>query len=476
MRPVEQSLSGLDPKPTPAARAADAGTAGGGEFSLRTRAIRASLWTLLEIGSGRFLRLCSNLILTRLLFPEAFGLMAVVNVFVHGMQMMSDFGIGPSIIQNKRGDDRDFLDTAWTLQIVRGAAIWVGIFLASSPAAWFYSEPQFRSLLPAIGLTALVSGFNSTARYTVNRHLALGKLTLFDLIAQVVSITVMIVWACLRPTIWALAAGALAGSLARMLLSHHLLPGPRNRLRWDRLAFREVIGFGKWIFLSSALSFVAIQVDKLIFPKLMPFEVVGVYAIAFMLSSFPDSIVTSLSGKVIFPAVSQRAQLPRQILRDLILQNRWLFLCVAAVLLAILCAFADALVCFLYDERYHDASWMLAILALGLWPRMLTNTLAPALLAIGQPKYFAFAATTRVAWVCFGVPLAYLTLQFPGAVAAVALGPLAEYVVEGYGLWRHRLLAIRQDLLTTALWLGVLLGLLLLRDAVDFPMSFLPAA
>jgi hypothetical protein len=61
-----------------------------------------------------------DLILTRLLFPEAFGLMALVQVFMGGLQMFSDLGVNMSIIQSKRGEDPDFLNTAWTFQILRG--------------------------------------------------------------------------------------------------------------------------------------------------------------------------------------------------------------------------------------------------------------------------------------------------------------------------------------------------------------------
>ena len=70
--------------------------------------------------------LASNLILTRLLFPEAFGLMALGSVVLVGLQMFSDAGIGPSIAQSPRGDDPEFLDTAWTAQVLRGVILWLG--------------------------------------------------------------------------------------------------------------------------------------------------------------------------------------------------------------------------------------------------------------------------------------------------------------------------------------------------------------
>ena len=63
--------------------------------------------------------------LTRLLFPEAFGLMALIQTFMIGLAMFSDLGIGPAIIQSDRGEDPDFLNTAWVMQILRGICLWL---------------------------------------------------------------------------------------------------------------------------------------------------------------------------------------------------------------------------------------------------------------------------------------------------------------------------------------------------------------
>ena len=105
--------------------------------------IRSSLWSVGGFGLGHALRLASNLILTRLLFPEAFGLMALVTIFMIGLEMFTDLGIVTSIIQNKRGEEADFLNTAWTIKVIRGIVIFICIYLIAGPVAWFYEEPQF---------------------------------------------------------------------------------------------------------------------------------------------------------------------------------------------------------------------------------------------------------------------------------------------------------------------------------------------
>ena len=153
--------------------------------SLKKLAIRGTVWTIASYGASQLLRLGSNLILTRLLFPKLFGLMALINILIIGLHLFSDIGVGPSIIQNKRGNDPDFLNTAWSLQVIRGFGLWFFCVLIAWPVAKFYGEPQLFWLLPVVGISTMIAGFNSTSLFTLNREMALGKLAVFDLGTQV---------------------------------------------------------------------------------------------------------------------------------------------------------------------------------------------------------------------------------------------------------------------------------------------------
>jgi len=78
---------------------------------LLSRAVSGSFATLAGSGVSQLLRFLSNLALTRLLAPEAFGLMTLVTTFMQGLRMFSDLGIGPSVIQSPRGEEPTFLQT-----------------------------------------------------------------------------------------------------------------------------------------------------------------------------------------------------------------------------------------------------------------------------------------------------------------------------------------------------------------------------
>ncbi len=449
-----------------------------GASSLKKLAIRGTIWTIAGYGASQILRFGSNLILTRLLEPKLFGLMALVYVFITGLHLFSDIGIGPSIIQNKRGDDPDFLNTAWTLQVIRGFCLWFGCLLVAWPVAAFYGDPQLKWLLPVVGLSTIISGFNSTALFTLNRHIAIGQLAIFELGGQIISIAVMIVWAWCSRSIWAIVAGGLVSDVVRMVWSHRLNSGPPNRFVWDREAAKSIFSFGKWIFLSTAVTFLADQADRIILGKLISFEVLGVYGIAFTLSDMPRNVLGALSSKVIFPAFSKLADLPRETFRAKIQKNRKPILMVMALALTIAVSFGDMLIAVLYDKRYIQAGWMLPVLALGIWPRVLTQTIDPALFAVGKPSYPALGNQLKFLFVIIGLPVGFSLIGLPGAVLVVALNDLPFYGAIIFGLWREKLTCVKQDIKATALLLALLAIVLACRWAAgfDLPVSGLVRA
>lgn len=143
---------------------------GGG---LRAKALRGSVFMVMEYVFSMNIRLASNLILTRLLFPEIFGLMAIVQVFMQGLVMFSDLGIRISIIQHKQGGDPKYFNTVWTIQVIRGIILFSITWAIAWPLSIFYDIPILAKLLPITGITALIAGFYPTKLALANKNLTL---------------------------------------------------------------------------------------------------------------------------------------------------------------------------------------------------------------------------------------------------------------------------------------------------------------
>ncbi|MCP5115308.1 MAG: oligosaccharide flippase family protein, partial [bacterium] len=92
------------------------------------------------VGSN-VLRLGSQVFLAHLLFREHFSTIALMRVFLVGVEMLSEVGIRGSVVYHKRGTDPTFLNTAWTLQIARGVLMWLVCWALAWPASMFFDRP-----------------------------------------------------------------------------------------------------------------------------------------------------------------------------------------------------------------------------------------------------------------------------------------------------------------------------------------------
>lgn len=341
--------------------------------SLFKRVIRGSIWTLGGHGTSQVVRLVSNLIISRLLFPEAFGLMALVYTFLSGLEMLSDFGVFPNIIQSPRGDDPKFLNTAWTLHGVRGIILWFCACLISWPVAIFYKEPLLHWLLPVAGLTTVMAGFVSTKWATTNRNLDLRRLTIVELSTQILSIVVMIGCAFVAKLInaprdvavWSLVIGSLFASAIKLTLSHTYLQGEKNHFAWDRESLTELAQFGRWIFFTTLLTFFAMQGSTLVIPRLMGVAFLGIFSFAQNLSRLASDVGMMISSRVLFPSYAELVRDRPERLRPVLRQTRIVLNLLNLGVALFFIFFGEPLIHLMYDKRYADAGWMLQILALG---------------------------------------------------------------------------------------------------------------
>ena len=397
--------------------------------SLSARALRGSLVTVGGFGGSQVIRLASNLILTRLLFPEAFGMMALIAVFMQGLAMFSDVGVTPAILQSKRGDDRDFLNTAWTIQAIRGVCLWLAACALAWPVASFYGEPQLMQLLPVASLTLVIQGFNPTRMDTANRHLVLGRLTALDLGAQVLGIVVAVVLSWLTGSVWSLVISGLVSAVAVLVLYNLYLPGEANRFRWERAAVQELVHFGKWIFLSTVCGFLFLQSDKLIVGKYLTLEMFGVYNIGFFLASFPLLLGGMVTRKVLIPIYRER---PPGESRANFLKLRKMRFALSMALLALVGGFAalgDWLVAIMYDPRYAMAGAIVVLIGCIQIPQIIVLTYDQAALAAGDSRRFFVLSAARAALMIAGLLIGFETGGLIGALAGQGVAVLAVYPV-----------------------------------------------
>lgn len=443
------------------------------------RVARGTAWVLLGFGLSQIGRLAGNILLAALLFQEAFALMAIVAAIMQGLVMFSDIGLGPNIVQNKRGDERDFLDTAWTLQVLRGivlaglatALAWplAAFYAQNDPAAW-----DLQWLIPLVAVGMLVESFQSTKLKTATRHVELARVTLIELAAQFAGMAAMLLTAWWTRSVLAMALGGIVTMSIHCLLSHIALPGPGNRFRWDRSAVWDIVHFGKWVFLSTVISFFALQIDKLVFARLFPLDQVGVYAIAASLAIMTPMLMGRLQTVIAFPLYARMLD-RKEPLAQVVASSKPPMLLAGAYLVTAAIVCAQSFVDLAYDDRYAAAGPFIMILSVGAWFAIIDGIYGAAFLASGRAHWVAAVNGTKVVSFCVLLLPAIAWGGLIGAVWAAALSDLIKLALAAILARRIELLNLWPELRYTAVVALAVAAILALTTQVPALAQLHPA-
>lgn len=442
-------------------------------MTISTRSLlNGTVWTIGGYGIGTVLRFATNIILARLLAPDIFGTMLIVYTLRMGIEMISDVGIGQNIIYNKDAEDPEFYNTAWSLQLIRSLVLWLVFVAAAIPMAHFYQSPVLALVVPITAFSLVFTGLTSISKPLLQKRLLIAKLNVYDTLMALIGSAATILFAYISPTIWALVFGGLFGSAASMIASYFLLSDVKQKFHLSKRYSKQILHFGKWIFISSIVFFLSMYVDRLYLGAVVPLELLGIYGIARSISDLAGNLVLRLGNVVLFPFIASHSQTPRDDLRTRLTSIRMKFLLLAAFGFAVFVATADLAIKVLYDERYQEASWILPILIVGSWFSVLAYVNESTLLGLGKPSYGAASNGIKLAFLLIGLPIMVKGFGLLGGVTVVALADLCRYVPILIGQRRERFSFGMQDLLLT-LAVFLMVGLLeWLRWAAGFGTSF----
>lgn len=389
--------------------------------TLGGRAMQSGIWITAGFAIQRVLQFGSNLILTRLLFPEAFGTMALASVFLVGLAMFSDIGLKPAVIRDPRGDDPDFLNTAWTIQAIRGLGLWLAGCLLAYPVSLLYDQPILFPLLAAVSATAAITGFQSIGMATAERKLDFLRPTVVGLVGQVISIAVLVILAYYWRSVWALAVGNIFGSIVTLLAGHLLIRGHRHRFRFEKEAARSITSFGKWIFLTTIVTFLGGEGLRAIQAGLITPAEFGVLAIAYTIAAIAVELPLKLTGSVGLPALAEAGRANPERAAQVLYKLRQRVLIVAVGVAAMIALASEPIIQTLYDERYHAAGGYVAALTLSNSIALIYSGYMTLLLAIGDSKKHLFFTTIATVFKVFGVILGFLLSHIHGMIVGIAI-------------------------------------------------------
>ena len=440
--------------------------------SLKSRVFRAGSWTLIGNVAKLAIQVLSSLITTRIFEPQVFGLAATSMALYVMICFLSDIGLGQAVFRSPNGENRSFLNTVWTLRQLQGWFVWTLcagfaaiLYLANSwgwlPRNSVYASPILPAVIVVTAFSVVILSLQSMKAWVLNRTLNLRRITFIELIAQLVSVVFIISVGWMTHSIWAFIAGGLVASVVKTLLSHIWLRGPTDRLGWDHDALRELIHFGKWILLSSSVTGLTINGDRLLLAGLVNPSALGYYSIASNIAATVEGFANPLISNVMMPALSEGARKNPDRFSNTVFRIRWILDSAMIGAAGFLFATGTWVIHLLYDARYSQAGWMLQLLSfIPILSRY--NLAQSAYLALGRPNYLVAINLVTLVSLFSIVPLLFYTFGISGAILGIAFHKAPSVFLIVWLNRKHQLNNLLLEVAVLGAWpIGWLAGLAL---------------
>lgn len=407
------------------------------------------------------LRLLSSVILTRILYPEAYGLVTILWSVFFIVEMMSDLGVIGLMVRHEDGEKERFVNTLWTIKFVRACVAFGIVFFIAPWIAAAYDLPLLESAIRVFAFSFIVSAMESMSYVVMLRQSKARVQGYCELGASVLSTIFMIIYAYYSRDHWALIYGVLVQRAVMTVLSYRFLPEFRPRFQFDKKAAMALLGFAKFVMPSSMLTMVLMQYERIVLLKLFDLEKLGMYGLASNIASSVEGLVTRISRNVLYPRCTRYyREGGRDYARDAYYTQNLKLFAVVLSLPAALGGAAYLLINILYDSRYEYAGTILNALAIRCMLTAVTGPKENLLVAVGYTKVVLMTNVLRLCWlVPFGL-LGWYLWGFDGFLYLSVLDLLPVFFYSSYLQYKGNLMIVRHELLHIAFMAGVFVAAL----------------
>lgn len=372
---------------------------------LAQRALGGLKWVYLTQILARAVQPVTTVILARLLTPEDFGLVGMAMIAMGVLALVKDLGLGAAFIQ-RQTDQSDAANVVFWADLVLGGLWYVSLLLLAPWIALYFQQPIVTPILAVIGLNLVIHPFGAVQGLLLTKELLFRAIFVRDMAGIVLSAVVSIGFALNGYGVWSLAYGAVAGSLAQVLvmwLTHHWRP----RFAFNFRVARDLLRFGRNTTLEGILGWLMSTIDNVFVGRFLGPAQLGVYRMGFLMAFAPTNYILGPLSAITYPVYCQLGERKDELRHGYLKTIRMISLIAfpSGVLLAIV---APDLIRTLMGERWMSAAAVTQIIALQ-------GTLS-ALLLVAPQVYKALGRTEIMprfygVRMVFSIPAYYFAAQ-----------------------------------------------------------------
>lgn len=365
------------------------------ENNLKRKATSGMVWTTLQTYSNMFLSFVSGIILARLLMPYDYACIGMLAIFMVLAEAFIDGGFGSALIQKKSPTQEDYSTIFWWNLFM--AVLMYAILYASAPAiARFYDIPILSKVLRVQGVVLFIYAFNIVQRNQLRKKLNFKVLSIVSIATSLISLGITIWMAAKGYGVWALVMQNILSALVPALVFWFIIKW-RPLFIFSRQSFKDLFGFGSYMFLTSLLNRFSNKIQGLLIGKVYSPATLGYFSKAHNSEKLISSGITQIMNQITYPLYAE-VQHDNSALINILRRLTSTLAYLSFPLIAIVFLLAKPLFLLLYSERWLPSVPYFQVLCLAGVAYCLQSVNNQSLAAIGKSKLmFIWTVVKRVA-------------------------------------------------------------------------------
>lgn len=395
--------------------------------------IKGVTWVGAFRGFTRVIAFAKTAILARILIPAQFGLFGITTLVLAFLEILVETGINVFLIQEKDNID-EYINTAWVVSIIRGVVISLIIFLAAKPVSIFFKSPGSQNLLYFMALVPLIRGLINPSVVKFQKELRFNKefwfkSTIFLFDAGVTVIFVLTVRSAIG-LVW----GLIAGAILEVVLSFiYIRPIPK--LSFETVKMKRIISRGKWITGAGIFQYLFRQGDDAVVGRIMGASSLGLYQVAYKISSLPISEVADVIARVTFP-VYMKISKDKKRFRNAFYKTIFVVSVLVIPFGLVIFFFSREIILVILGDKWLEAVPVLKVLSIYGVIRAIINPSLTVFLAVKKQELVTFITFISVLGLAVSIIPLVIKFGMVGAGISTIVGSLASLPFVIYYSWK----------------------------------------
>lgn len=425
-----------------------------------TAAVRGVFWLASDQVGSRIIDMGFAVALARLLFPDAFGLMAMAAASTAFFRLFANMGLGAAIVQ-RREVDEEYLSTAFWANLASGVVLFLLIAILGQFLGVFLRDPRVGAVATFLALRFVIAAGSATQVAMISRRMDYRALALRSIVSTMIGGGIAVILALGGAGVWSLVGQEIGRTLVNTTLLYRAT-GWRPRLLFSWRKFRDLWSFGGPILFSRLFGYLVRNSDNLLVGRYLGATPLGFYSLGFTIFAAPLNDFTAIVHRVMFSALSRLQGDDDRFTRGFLLATRYAAMILMPVMIG-LAITASYLVSVAFGARWAASSPVVSVLALAGFVGVMIPLGPSGLQASGRSDLHlkgailatlvylpAFAIGLR--WGIVGVAVGYLA----GTVALMPFG--YWFVAQATGVGFARLWNATFPAMASSLVMGIIVA------------------